>query len=498
MDFALFRSLRFRLVATFVAVVGIINAILGLGGVVVREWQLRNRFDAQLLEYANRIALYRQRTAAVDAESPGGLLADPDRPFVNADLYVQLRDASGEVMEASTNLRGRSLPLPEEALGPLSLRVPVFQTVEGPVVRELAGEPRAIRVVTRRLAQPGLPDAILQVARSLDEVEESLAFMRTLFWVVMPAGLFAAALSGWLVTGRTLGRLNVISQLASGMTPEHLDRRIEEQGSGDEISKVVAELNHMLGRLERSFNAQERFIANASHELQTPVAVLLSEAQRLQRREATPEEHREFLRTVEQQMRQLSRMVGSLLSLTRMESGDLVRTGKLLPLQELLVEAVDHCCPQAHESGVTVTLRLPEAGGLEGNGEPEGEALVRGDPELLKIMLENLLRNGVRYSRRGQRVEASLDLDADQAIITVTDQGPTIPEDAIRSIFNRSRAAAVAGEGDERRGAGLGLAIAQTVAELHGGALGVRNQPGEGVAFFVWLPLADEPAAVEP
>lgn len=117
---------------------------------------------------------------------------------------------------------------------------------------------------------------------------------------------------------------------------------------------------------------------------------------------------------------------------------------------------------------------------------------MRGDPELLRIMLENLLRNAVRYSPRDAAVGAMLELDGDHAVITVTDAGPAIPPgEAMRAVLEPP-ASEPAGA---RSGGGLGLSVARTIAELHGGALGVRNQPDGGVAFFVWLPLADPSVA---
>lgn len=483
----LFRSLRFRLVLTFVAVVGLINTVLGLGGIVIRDIQVRARFDTHLAERADRIALW----LGQQLEQPGrrdDVLQSASRPFSNSELYVLLRDASGVVLDASDTLRGQAIPMPIGVEPPSSaVAAPVYITLSGDAVRPLAGAPRVVRFVTRLVSQPGQPDLILQVGASLDELEESMRFLRTLFWIVIPAGLVVAGLAAFVVTDRQLGRLHVISDVASDITPEHLDQRIKVKGGTDEIGQVAAEVNRMLGRLERSFRAQETFLANASHELQTPVAVLLSEAQILQRRSPSEDEYRAFVRSVEQEMRQLSRMVSSLLSVTRMESGDLVRTGKLLPLTELVMAAVDETTPEAQRRGVRLHLELPQD-----TDEAVAEPMVRGEPELLRVMLENLLRNGVTNSPGSKQVTVALELDADQAVVTVSDEGPGIPEAELRSLFDRRPAPASSGRSE--RETGLGVSLAKTVAELHGGAAGVRNLSGRGVAFFVWLPLAAEPA----
>ena len=480
----MFRSLRFRLVVTFVLVVGVINAMFGLGGVALREWQLRDRFDAALGEQTDRLAAFLQPRLARGLP-PDALLHDDDRPFAEEPLYLQLRRPDGEIIAKTSNLRSQTMPLPEPAEG---ARGAFFQTVSGPGLDQYRSAPERVRVFTRPLTLRGEPVYLLQVGRSLEFVEESLAFLRSLLWIVLPMGLVGAAIAAWIVVGRAMAKLRVVSRTASHITPQHLDQRIEVASGDEEISRLVDELNHMLGRLEASFKAQQRFIANASHALQTPVAVLLSEAQVLQNADASAEECRRFVSSVEQEMRQISKMVGSLLSLIRMESGELARAERLLSLNDVVLAAVESCQESAEEHGVTIQVTLPDP--AEQQTEPE----VVGDAGLLETLLENLIRNALRHQPQGRPVTVTLAIDVDQALLTVTDEGPPMSEAALRAAFDR-----VTEEGDEDgRTTGLGLAIARAVAELHNGALGIRNREGRGMAVFVWLPLVSAQASTLP
>lgn len=474
---AMFKSLRFRLVATFVLVTGMINALLGMGGIALREWQVRAAFDQSLEQHADELIRWIRARGAPDQLEE---VLDHPSPPVEPDLLVEVRKGE-RVVSRSTSLQGSTMPFIEPGrddaarfttLSPLDLDPP----------------PRRFRAPLRMVTKPVFPetrrDVWLQVARSTEAVEESMAYLSNLFWIIMPTGLIVAGVAGWLVTNRALNPLDTLSQAASEINTRHLDQRLEVAGANNEIARLTRELNHMLGRLEGSFRAQERFIISASHELQTPVAVVLSQAQVLKAQDgATPEDFRGFVDSVEQEMRQLRKMIGTLLSVVRMESGELERTQKLLSLNDVVVQAVDDCSELAHRRHITYRLTLPDP------DDAGREPLVTGDAGLLGIMVENLVRNATRYAPDSSQVDVSLELDGDQAVVTVTDRGPAVPDGVVRSLFDRSLPEPVSGG---RSGAGLNLAIARTIAELHHGTIGFRTQAEGGAAFFVWLPLAED------
>lgn len=472
-----FRSLRFKLVMTFVLVVGAINAALAAAALAVRDYQLRTGFDQRLVLQADRLALWLQpriaRTLSVEA-----LLRHPARPLAEDEWYVQLRRSDGSAASRTQNLRDSALPLPAR-LADLPAG-PYFQTLHGEGLSELRGRPDRVRVFTRRLTV-GTDEYLLQVGRDLDEIDDSLSYLRNLLWLAMPVALVVAGFAGWIVIGGAIRSLREVSQTAMHITPAHLDERIRIESKDSDIQRLVTELNRMLDRLSTSFKSQQRFIANASHALQTPVTALLAEAQVLRNGTSTEADCRRFVVSVEEEMRQLTKMIGSLLSLIRLETGEVARAEATLSLNDVLVAALDEVRAGVDAKSLRLRLNLPEP-------DAEVEPNVTGDAGLLQTMVENLLRNATRYAPESSTVGVTLDVDVDQAVLTIEDAGPTLSDMAIRSVFDRDPASTPAVAG--RRGEGLSLAIAKSIAELHDGTVGVRNRTEGGVAFFVWLPLA--------
>jgi signal transduction histidine kinase len=244
----------------------------------------------------------------------------------------------------------------------------------------------------------------------------------------------------------------------------------------------------MLDRLSESFLSQERFIADAAHELKTPLAVLLGEAQVLMKQERTPEEYARFVANVQDEVRALAQTVDSLLNLARAEAGIPMADVRSVPVNEAVMDAAQRCSPLAaqREMRLTPVLALPDA--------DQPEAVVRGDGSLLRLMVTNLIRNAIRYSPPDTSLEVHVGLAGGQAVISVRDHGPGIPDEFREKVFDRFFR--VPGDKSSCRGVGLGLTIVRGIARLHGGDVGVRNRPEGGCEFTVRLPIAtgDTPA----
>ena len=418
-------SLRVRFVVLFVATVGLINLGLGLGGVWWRASALRQQFDADLQRQVDQVArwlgsdeIYWQSTmfgALVEHfELEGRLIPE---------LFGQVRDQHGRVEISTGNLKSATLPLTDRTLAALRTTGSYSGSYRAADVGLPGVERGRVRVRVRVVQRAGERQRpyILQVAASEAEITSQINFMWTLVWVGTGASLFASAVAAWLLTDRAVGRLNLISRLASELDPRHLDRRVEVNADEhDEISRLGRDMNHMLARLESAFKAQDRFIADASHELRTPIAVMLAEAQVL-KATAQPgdEELRRFVDSVESEMRRLHKMVNSLLSLARIEGvrgqhnapgEDDATLSARASLVEAAVEAAAHVSAVGEASKVSIAVRLPDPtpeaesegpAGDDSGGEMAGDAEVLGDANLLQVMLENLLRNAERFSPPG-------------------------------------------------------------------------------------------------
>lgn len=300
--------------------------------------------------------------------------------------------------------------------------------------------------------------------------------------VSTPIALVATALAGWLIAGRVVRPIQRLSEFAHTLGPETLEQRIDVGSNATELARLQEELNQASRRLDAGLQAQERFVANVSHEIKTPIATVLAEAEVLRRDPSLSADVRRFLSSTEDEMRHLGRLVESFLKLTRVRHGQAVPTSAALhPVNELVMESIRHCSPMARQYGVRIVPQLAYCGGRD--------LRLRGDPELLRTMLDNLLRNAICFSKRDERVDVSVEVDDDHARVHVRDFGPGLPPELIPHVFDRFAQA----KGEDRlgRGSGLGLEIAQGIAELHNGAIEVANCEDGGCRFTIRLPLND-------
>ena len=309
-----------------------------------------------------------------------------------------------------------------------------------------------------------LPDALATDA--LDEV--------ALQYLVAFAGvLLVAAAVGWVVAGRVLAPLKRIAGTARRVSEERLGERIPVTGPQDELHELGETLNSMLDRLASSFDAQRRFVANASHELRSPLTVIRSEAEvALANPEPDLAEMRAMAESVVQASRRTEALLSSLLILARSQR-DLLSTE---PVD--LARAVDAAAEAAERAAASEGVRL----------EVELEAaLVEGDAALLERLAGNLLENAVRYNRPGGFVHVSTREGIASAELRVENSGPPVDRDAAARLaepFERlSREA-------DARGAGLGLSIVRAVCEAHGGTLLIEPRPEGGLVVSVRLPRA--------
>ncbi len=313
--------------------------------------------------------------------------------------------------------------------------------------------------------------------------EHTLAKLRTFSFAALGA-LFVASLAvGWLIAGRALSPIARITAVAKEIQATNLARRIALDGPDDELKRLADTFDSMLERLESAFAAQRQFVADASHELRNPIAIIRTNLDlALSAAEATDESRRRAAAVIVRTLRRMSRLTDDLLALARLESPQRLR--EQVALHGLLGEAGDDFRAAAELRGIEIEI------------EGDREGCVVGDRDLLKRALANLLDNAVRLAPEGSRVRLSAGSDAGWSWLAVSDEGPGIPPEAASRIFTRFTRA---GEAPSRGqgGAGLGLAIVRQVAESHGG--GARMFPGRqgGSTFVVWLP-ADRGAAEAP
>jgi signal transduction histidine kinase len=271
-----------------------------------------------------------------------------------------------------------------------------------------------------------------------------------------------------------------MQKLATEITPEHMPDLEKLQSRSSETAHMQEELAAAFERIEEGYRAQSRFLTNVSHELKTPISVILAQAQTMPGREDLPAPAREFVESVSGEMRRLGRMIESFLLLSRVREGKTRVHDRLYPANDLVIDSIVNTAEMAELHGVRVNPTLAEA---------HDELLVFGDPELLGTAVDNLVRNAIRFTPEGDGVDVRVMPNGDAVAIGVRDYGPGVPEDQLDAIFDRfARVQTMENQG---RGSGLGLEIARSITELHGGTITVENRE-PGCEFMIRLPKASE------
>ncbi len=291
----------------------------------------------------------------------------------------------------------------------------------------------------------------------------------TPLFAMLPAIITSFAVSAWLA--RSLSRRvrtlrEGFEAVAAGDFATQLTSRMKGR---DEIAELGRDFDSMAERLQNLVGAQRRLLNDVSHELRSPLA-RLQVAIGLARQQ--PERAAEVLGRVERESQRLDSLVGELLTLSRLESGSGVTLEDHVDLIELLRAVTDDAGFESAPAGVTV----------EFSGDTEQELILRAHGELLHRAFDNVVRNAVRYSRRGGNVEVRVRRTPAAVEVRVADRGPGVPESEIQSVFDAFV------RGSESQGYGLGLAIARRSVEAHGGQIAAANRDGGGLEICITLP----------
>jgi two-component system sensor histidine kinase MprB len=418
--------------------------------------ELRGEVDSQLTEQAQLIhrveervrPAFGQRLRGLDGPPQGAeppIPAPPARRGGAAD-YMQFVPADGESQPLGA---GGALPVDDEVRA-------VAAGGAGELLRDQEVNGDHVRVLTAPLEHGGA----LQLGRSLESVDAVLARLRWVLLALVAGGIALAAVLGRLAARHLVAPVARVSEAARHIAlTEDLGRRIEVT-SQDEVGELAARFNGMLDTLEGSIAAQRQLVADASHELRTPVAALRTNLEVLAETDGLdPAERARLLDDVQAQTAELGALVGDLIELARGDQPS--PQTEDVRLDALVAEAVERA--RRHAPAVRFAAEL----------EP---AVVEGVPERLARAINNLLDNAAGHSPPGATVEVRAGADG----VRVRDHGAGIPADDLPHLFDRFYRGAGA---RERPGTGLGLAIVRQVAEQHGGRASAANAPGGGALF---------------
>ena len=445
------RSVRFRITLVATLVVAVVLLVAGLGLLAAQRRSLTRSLAETLGHEADSIVADADRGEVPDVLDLAG---DDDAA---GQVVV---GSTGAVVAASANLAGRTAVVTDLPLES-STRTAASVLEDGD----------RFLFVTRAVPSTSAP-LVVVVGAPLDDVTDSTqALARSLLLGGPFVVAVLAALVWWLV-GRTLHPVEAIRAGVSEIGGTDLHRRVPVPPGDDEVARLARTMNDMLGRVERSAERQQHFVADASHELRSPLTRIRSELEVDLAHPAGADlaaTHRSVLDEVDG----LQHLVDDLLLLARVDADP---TGAdvgdaAIDLDDLVLDEVH----RVTDGGVIV-----DAAGV-------GPARVRGDARSLGRAVRNVIENAVRHA--SGRVVVTLSTEADRAVLRVADDGPGIPLDRVDEVFERFARLDAARSGDAG-GTGLGLAIARDVVERHGGTIAVDADHGSGACLVITLPMA--------
>lgn len=303
--------------------------------------------------------------------------------------------------------------------------------------------------------------------------------MRGFGWSLTAAGFGVwslGLLGGWWLAGRAIRPIETISRTASRIAEGNLQERIDTSGTASELDQLSRVLNQTFERLHAAFERQKQFTADAAHELRTPITIILSETQRILKRERSSEEYREAIQTCAQTADRMRRLVEGLLLLARQESAGAGILREECDIADILRDVVAHLGPLAAEKNIHLHSDLQPA-------------RCRADAASLGIVATNLVANAIQHRRSGGNVYVSCEVEDRHVVFAVHDDGPGIAEEDLPHIFERFYRADKARTAQGSGHTGLGLAIVQSIVDAHGGTVLAKSSPGKGARFEVALPI---------
>ena len=407
------------------------------------------------------------------------------------DRFYQFLDPDGRLDPRWPRFGGEPLHVSPKALKNAAEGYATFETRPG-------NGRFPVRVLTFPVVQRGRMVNVLQVGMSLEGLSMARQHFLWTLAALVPLALALAGTGGWLLARRALRPVDQMTTTARRIEAEHLGKRLDGAEVDDELGRLARTLNEMLARLEAAFAQVRRFSADASHELRTPLTVMKGEIEVALRSPRDPAEYQRVLESGLEEVESMTRLVDDLLLLSRADAGALQWEAGPVELDRLVEEVAKE--GEILGRGKQVRVKIL---GME-------PLIVQGDGQRLKQLLRNLVDNGVKYTPPGGQVTLTLravrhngseqnskfeirNSKLSETIgpwveIAIQDAGIGIPPEALPRIFERFYRVDPA-RSREAGGAGLGLCIARTIAEAHGGRIEVQSIPGAGSAFTVTLPL---------
>lgn len=464
------RKLRSRMFLWFMTLATVLVVVSGAAHLYETREALLELVDQELGRTARELAGRYATGAPLDTEalsprSPGRRAFEvytiPDGVLVARSAHLE---HSTELLDET---RRTALLAPRAAAESWTQAVPGLGRMRLYAMRHaLAGSPAP---------RTGPAELLIVTSQDLEEVDDELRDVIAWTGATLAIALALAAAAAWMAVRHLTRPLREIAEAAARI--EHGDGETAIPGSGarDEIDALAGALERAFTRLRDAYERQARFASDAAHELRTPVAAVLAQAEVATRRERTADQYREAMDRIVEAAQRMQQTLDALLLVARGDSdAKSVREG-VADLATVVREVAAGCGPHAVSRSVEIRVDAPETIPLAG------------DPRLLAILVRNLVDNAVAHSVSGSAVEISISVDPAEVALRVHDRGDGIPADALPHVFDRFYRV------DESRsratgGSGLGLSLVRLIANLHGGTATAESAIGAGTTMTIHLP----------
>jgi two-component system OmpR family sensor kinase len=392
----------------------------------------------------------------------------PDSPGdIEFGTLVRILNSQGQTVRISPAFR--SLQLPSE-----SRTQPLRGTDWQGDVTTTDGQP--VHIYSMALVERGTTFAIVQVGEALAQVDRTLQNMLLEFLLLIPIVLILGAIGSYWLAARAFSPIDRLTRTTQQIQVGNLQQRVPLPRAHDEVFALAQTLNAMIERLEESFTRQRRFVADASHELRTPVAAIRSLTDLALSHDLTSDESRVLLKNINSESERLGHLISDLLALARSDEGWTQLEGEPVRL-DLLIEAVAANAELlAQERGITLRVQTPHTITFVGD-----------EARLIQVVM-NLLDNAILYTNAGGQVTVALEENEAQIVLSVHDTGIGIAPEHLSHLFERFYRVDQARRRTEGNSSGLGLAIVEGVVKAHNGLMSVESQLGSGSTFTVTFP----------
>lgn len=458
------RSIRTRVTLWYLSVLGVSLFIYSIGISALFLWQLQRQLGTHAIEDIETIEGLLYFTPAGELDLHDDYHNHPASKLVQERL-VEVWSGDGQILFMNDRLGGRSLggpPSRGEGVGGYSERH----------IHLDDGTP--ITLVSRRHILDGKP-LLIRLGYSEEPIWERLEHLFFAMLIGLPVVLGLAGLAGHLLVNRVLSPIGEMVQRAEWISLDRLNTRLPVEND-DELGHLARVFNEMLGRLEQSFEQLRRFTADASHELRTPLAALRSVGEIGIQKDGSREDYRDIIGNMLEETNRLTRLVESLLTLSRADAGQIRLRTSRFPIMGLLRESAELLEVLADEKEQRMILQGDE------------HTSVTADVLFLRQAFVNILHNAIKYSPAGGLILVSGELDRHGSVtVSITDSGPGIAPEYREKVFDRFYRIDP-GRARDSGGAGLGLAIVKWVVQAHGGEIHLGSAANGGSVVSIQLP----------